>query len=492
MRRRYTPRIRNQVKLKTALRRRLLAGIAGLLIAVTGITIIYDNFSAENSSAGNLMRATKKQPAKLQEAGNGAATLHGIYAAEVISYFPTKCNDGSSIPAASRQAALALGAPQNNERNNFVSLGFGGEITLKFAAPVANGTGDDIQVTESTAARTPCTRYPERVQAFASQDGCNFIYLGEGCQDARFDLGDMSWALYIRLKDCSPLTHPYGNQVADGYDVDGVQGLNGAATAVAGDGLVAGSPQKVVKYIQGSRRNGTAIHPSRTNPEMALGVPQNNDLGINFVSLGFTGMIVLKFDYVVFNNEGNDLQVIETSNGIPECSMYPEQAFFEGSLDGAKWFPLGEVCLDGELDLGAGVYAIQYIRVTDRSPATAFPNSADGYDLDGIVVLEACAGDKRIRPFDNNSVPDEIGEVKISPNPFHNNCELEYETGSANELVVLTFYNYVGQQVYRENIQVPGNTLYRHQINGSKLPKGVYIVVLESGGQKQSLRVIKN
>jgi len=566
MRKRVTPRLRTQLKVKTSLRRRLLVGTAGIFIFAASGTLVYFNFSSENSFAQGLEEGQTTEPLELsgvcsvspdvqrkwkivnpnafdipiqwdlypdiqsglmivkpgenfvytntiqganilrirwqdgegewfdnmQSASAEACPNSGCFASEVVSYIPAKRNDGSLIPAEFQVSSKALGAPQNDETANYVSLGFGGEITLAFSEPIANGPGEDILVTESTFGRNPCNRYPETVQAYASQDGCHFVYLGEACQDARFDLGQLSWAKYIRLKDVSPLNYPYGESVVDGYDVDAVQCLNGMASSPGDDGLMAGAARQVIQYIPGSRKNGSAIHPSRTNPEMALGIPQNDDLGVNFLSLGFTGMIVLKFDYAVFNNEGADLQVIETSFGISECDLYPEAAFFEGSLDGEKWFALGEICLDGQLDLGAGVYAIQYIRVTDRSPASSFPNSADGYDLDGIIVLNSCDGQQRIQPFDHTDVPDEIAEIKISPNPFRDICTLEYETGSVDERVTVTFFNYVGQQVHTERVKIPKNTVYRHDLYGAALPKGVYIVSVESGGQKQSLRVIKN
>lgn len=465
----------------------------GLLIAHPG-----ENFIITNTIEGsNVLRIRWQNKSGewfdlMQPASAETCPSSGCYATEVVSYFPAKRNDGTTLPAEQQMVSKAIGVPQGNDAAEYVSLGFGGEITLKFADPIANGPGDDLMIHESTMGAKSCERFPEKAMVFASQDGCHFIYLGEACQDASFDLGAMSWIRFVKLKDISPVTYPYGNQTADGYDLDAIQCLNGTANTTPDDGLVAGSAQEVSQYVQGTRKNGTNIHPSRTNPEMALGVPQNDDLGINFVSLGFTGMIALKFDYVVFNREGNDLQVIETSYGIAECQIYPEQAFFEGSLDGESWFAMGEVCLDGELDLGAGVYAIQYIRVTDRSAASNFPNSADGFDLDGIIVLDDCPGQARIQAFDNITTPDEIAEIKMSPNPFRDISTLEYETGSVDERVNIAFYNYVGQMVHSERVKIPKNTRYQHPINGGDLPKGVYIVSVESGGQKQSIRVIKN
>ena len=426
-------------------------------------------------------------------ASNETCALSGCYVTEVVSYTPTKRNDGQPVAAERRVTSRALGAPQNDNTLNFVALGFGGEIVLKFASPIANGNGDDIKVTETTFGNRTCARYPEKIEAYASQDGCNYIYLGTGCQDAFFDLGVMSWAQYIKIRDISDVTHSFYNEIADGYDIDGVECLNGAAANPGNDGLVAGSAQDVIEYNQGTRKNGTPIHSTRINAESALGIPQNNDIGVNFVSLGFTGSLVLKFDFVIFNKPGNDLKAIETSFGAPSCQAYPEAAMFEGSLDGITYFPMGEVCQDGEMNLEDGVYAIQYLRITDRSPASSFPNSADGYDLDGVIVLSTeCGQQTRIRAFDNVSTPDEVALMSISPNPFKDVFAVNYESGSVDEKVNMSVFNSVGQRVFKEQFTVPSNTKYTHDVSGVAFPKGIYIVTVESAGQKQSSKIIKN
>jgi hypothetical protein len=122
-----------------------------------------------------------------------------------------------------------------------------------------------------------------------------------------------------------------------------------------------------------------------------------------------------------------------------------------------------------------------------------FPNSADGYDLDGVIDLHAgCPEQTRITAFDNNSVPDEIAEIQVSPNPFKDRMNLVYESGSVDEKIQISVFNYVGQRVSTESVTVPKRSKHSHEIAGSALPKGVYIVTVESGGQKQSLKVIKN
>jgi hypothetical protein len=143
-----------------------------------------------------------------------------------------------------------------------------------------------------------------------------------------------------------------------------------------------------------------------------------------------------------------------------------------------------------------------------------FPNSADGYDLDGILVLnENCqptsnpSGNvnpiseklktnsvttNRIAFYDNNEIPDEIAEIKVGPNPFQDSFKLYYETGNLKEKVQVDIYNYVGQMVHQQALNIPKNTLSIQEINAEHLPRGVYILSVESAGQKQSLKLIKN
>jgi hypothetical protein len=488
----------------------------------SGLMILHkgDNFIFTNTLPGTNTLRIRWQDEELNwkqlltPSSIETCSSQGCYASEVVSYTPAKRNDGSLIPAANRVASKALGNPEGNETLNYVSLGFGGEIVLRFESAIANGSGNDIAITETTFGNQNCKRYPEKADVFASQDGCHYTYIGQGCQDSQFDLGEMSWAKYIKIKDVSPVNHTYNGEVADGFDLDGITCLHGSAQTESDDGLVFGSAQEVIQYNQGTRKNGSPIHPTRIDPQNALGIPQNDDLAINFVSLGFNGSLTLKFDYAVFNQEGADLWVVETSFGAPDCQTYPETAFFEGSLDGTAWYPMGQVCLDGNLDIGDGVYAIQYVRISERSPMSQFPNSADGYDLDGILVLnENCqptsnpSGNvnpiseklktnsvttNRIAFYDNNEIPDEIAEIKVGPNPFQDSFKLYYETGNLKEKVQVDIYNYVGQMVHQQALNIPKNTLSIQEINADHLPRGVYFLSVESAGQKQSLKLIKN
>jgi hypothetical protein len=423
----------------------------------------------------------------------------GCFASQVISSNQGPSQDLLTPVAADRSNPLkALFMPENDYTQNFFTLGFGGEIVLKFESPIKNGEGDDVRVIESTFGATVdgnCARYPETIRAFASQDGCNFIYLGEGCQDTDFDLGILGWAQYIKIVDISPVGASYfGTPIADGYDLDGVMCLNGYEENPVPADLTAGSASSWVSFNQGDRKDGNDVAGSRSNPDNALGMPQGGDV-VNFVALGFGGEIVLKFNYVVFDNPlANDLSIIETSYNSPSCDNYPEKVMVEGSLDGENWITLTEeLCLDGEVDINAAG-AIQYIRIKDRSMASQFSNSADGYDVDGVVVINSCndnTAEEDARKGDNINTPDEITAIAASPNPFKSEVRLELSTGSNDRTAQIRVFNIMGQNVYTSTLNVASSSNVFETISLNELPPGVYFVNVETESSKETIRLIK-
>lgn len=430
--------------------------------------------------------------------------LHGAYlipnpnscfATEVVGFNQKKQNDGSTISALRSDPTKALGMPQDNDTENFVSLGFGGDITLKFANPIKNGDGNDVRVIESTFGSMSgnCVRYPETIRAFASQDGCNYVWIGDGCQDVDFDLGPLAWAQYIKLVDISDVGAPYqGTPIADAYDVDGIMCLNGYEENPIPAVITEGASE-VISYLPGARKNGTPITLARTNPANALGVPQGTDV-VNFVSLGFGGQLTLKFPYVIFDNPTeNDLQIVETTFGSPACASYPETADIEGSLDGETWVYLGTICLDGYIDItSAGT--IQYIRITDRTPATSFNGSADGYDVDGVVVINKLCGEGNTeeRIADNNNTPDEVTGVEVYPNPFSKVANLVLTTGKDDNSVLITVSNYLGQTVATEKLNIAASSVVNHTLNLDGMKSGIYFIAVETNTGREVIKVVKN
>lgn len=146
------------------------------------------------------------------------------FAASVVDFNQGRRKDGGAVASNRSDPMMALGEPQDNDTFNFVSLGFEGTLTLQMDGIIPNLPGDDVRVVETTFGNSSCSRYPERIKVFASQDGANYVELGNACQDGTFDLGDLPSATFIRVQDT---TDPNDfNGAADAYDVDAIVSLN--------------------------------------------------------------------------------------------------------------------------------------------------------------------------------------------------------------------------------------------------------------------------
>jgi hypothetical protein len=195
---------------------------------------------------------------------------------------------------------------------------------------------------------------------------------------------------------------------------------------------------------------------------------------------------------VIFDNPAeNDLRVTETTFNNPSCASYPETAEVEGSLDGMSWISLGTICLDGEIDINAAG-TIQYIRISDRTPASSFNGSADGYDVDGVVVInQDCSNDNDTRFGDNVNTPDEVTSIDVFPNPFQNEINLVIGTGDQDNTATIVVSNYLGQQVSVEKMNVASSSTVNHMINMSAFRSGVYFISVETNSTKEVIKVVK-
>ncbi len=455
------------------------------------------NFNGQNLAAAGTYTATLQNAAGCDSVVTLNLTVNpapeaGCYATSVMNFVQGQRADATNVMAIRSNAELALGMPEPVVTNvvNFVSLGFGGSITLAFEAPIANGEGNDILINEATWGNNSCNNYPETADVFASQDGVNFIYLSRVCQDAELDLGALSWAQYIRIVDVS--NQISFNADADGFDVNGITCLNGAATSLPDDGLVACSLQEIVSYTPENRKNGTAVGAPRNNPVNALGTPQNNNT-INFTALGFGGTMVAKFDYVVFNQPGNDLRVTETSFGNPSCNNYPEKARVSVSMDNVNWTELGEICQDGEIDLGNVNYA-QYIKIQDASPISSnkFNGAADGYDVDAVMVLNNGCGTSsaRLAQLDNTTTPDASMSISAFPNPMEDYTIVNFEGLENDAEFTFQIMDAAGRVIRNNNIRVStANPTYL--FDASELARGIYQVVIANDNGGQIIRLVK-
>ena len=158
------------------------------------------------------------------------------YAESLVSYIAGRRRDGREMDSNRTDPTKALGAPQNNDTQNYVSLGFAwkhgpaGSIILAFGDHSIlnqNGTEADVRIWETTYQdqHRHWYWYPEKVEVYASNGGEEWIYIGTTSEkDQAFDLGSLAQATQIKLVD---VTNPwfFGRQ-ADAFDVDAVEGFS--------------------------------------------------------------------------------------------------------------------------------------------------------------------------------------------------------------------------------------------------------------------------
>ncbi len=152
----------------------------------------------------------------------------------IVAFEQGRRKDGRRICRFRSRPKRALGKAKERRYANFVSLGFGGSITIELNNEVFdNKDSNELAVVESTGfyRQIPCRYYPESAEVFASQDGVTFVSLGTTCQDGEFDLatGNLSSAKFVKIVDTSDRSvFPW---FADGYDLDAVVCLTGNTPA---------------------------------------------------------------------------------------------------------------------------------------------------------------------------------------------------------------------------------------------------------------------
>ncbi len=155
----------------------------------------------------------------------GSGTEDGdCYATEVIEYIQGTSKSGGAIAANRTDASKALGAPERAGQLVFVSLGYGGSLTLAFDGAIPNGPGDDIEVVETSYGNPSCASYPEHADVYVSVDGVSFFFAKTICRTDGFvdisDAGAFAYVNYVRIVNNNTLS-----TTPDGFDVDGVVAL---------------------------------------------------------------------------------------------------------------------------------------------------------------------------------------------------------------------------------------------------------------------------
>jgi len=153
------------------------------------------------------------------------------YGYEVSDFNQGPNNLGGPVITGRSNPMMALGQPQNVDIEsgaiNFVSLGFGGNITLKLENKIEVLPITTLSIYETTWNYTNCNIYGEKAEISVSVDNIDFKVLGTTClnNNTVFDVSQsgLDSIQYIKIVDISNTSQFSGfTFVSDGYDVDGI------------------------------------------------------------------------------------------------------------------------------------------------------------------------------------------------------------------------------------------------------------------------------
>jgi len=437
---------------------------------------------------------------------------------------------------------------------NFLSLGFGGQIVMRYSEWIGNGPGNDFTVYETTWGDPSCRpTNSEQALVEVSEDGVNWITPGtltmgvagpyNACYNQAFDITPLTKAQYVRITDrTNPAWNVQGDGV-DGYDVDGIEVSYSMPPtgATPNSNPLCGYQQGVASQYVGAAGNfpGRGIVGLRKNfananineegfPVAALSNPSLRDATsgtYNFWSLGFGGWACMQLPYTVFDGPGPEFYSFETTWQNQPCPNYPEKANVSVSVDGVNWSSNVLICKDAlsipgtsnAIDLaafGPGFSVVNFIKFQDATNPSDFGGGADGYDMDNIIISQipppppgatpvgfSCEGATTVRrafpseavaTFIDGGVPEEMFALEIVNGNIVTD-KIEFMATIAEE----GGYNYsirnAQGKVMNEGSMV-GN-LYdtpTQEVSVNSLPNGVYFLSLTSNGTKETVKFIKN
>lgn len=307
---------------------------------------------------------------------------------------------------------------------------------------------------------------------------------------------------------------------------------------------------KVTDFKQGKRHDGNNVVASRSNPNNALGMPQNDDntaSPINYVSLGFGGSIDLELATPVYNwNKTGvpvvakyaqvpgeisygDLIVVETSYGRSGTNCgpnqdirYPERArFFGRECPEQPWVLLGEGCRVSFVDVAniekAGQKYVKYLKIVDISDKSLFTSVDDGYDVDGVIACPATVEEIiKTGSYDSRKISRGRSETGFSfsldyfnrepnaavasgdvamiayPNPSNGRLTIDLTSIMESDVVEIHVYSTLGElmTVRQMNLNIGGN---KTELDISNYANGMYIIktVAKSGASYDHIKIIK-
>ncbi len=398
------------------------------------------------------------------------------YGSEILGFEQGLQTNGNAVPLDRSDATAALGQPDaSNAAGGFVSLGEGGSITIGFGGVIYDAPGNDIRIWETSFSGDACGGADdEQADIELSQDGINFVSAGSICRDGEVDIAGtgLDYVAAIRI------TNSASTGSLDGYDVDGVEAINGCENnPVVENGDCYAT--EVVEYVQGTSFGGGAIAANRTNPAEALGAPErsNQSGDLVFVSLGYGGSLTLSFDGAIPNGDGDDIEVVETTWGNNSCNSYDEFANVYVSVSGepGDWHMVKTICrADNFVDIsdaGDGTLGLEYVNYVKIVNNNDLSNTPDAFDVDGVVALYNCEDGQESQGMaaESNSV------LSSYPNPTSGPSQVVFMTAETGRTLV-EVYDMSGRMVTTLfNAEAQQGEEYRIDFDGASLPNGVYI-----------------
>lgn len=239
-----------------------------------------------------------------------------------------------------------------------------------------------------------------------------------------------------------------------------------------------GSP--IAAYFNGELTNPAADVPNDFNGHAYVTGNGGGDGGVNDVDGGPTVLTspimnlksssnpIMTFSYWFVNvggdNSPNDKMTIYLSNGIKDTLIHTV------SLSMSEW-------------RGASFPLKNYLPLTDSmrvkfSVADDNPGHIVEAGIDAFKISETTSSDE----IENNWT------IKAYPNPFSTTLNIDYKIDNSDRVTTLKIVNLMGQLVESHNLV---NTEGVIGI-GEELPKGIYIVLIESENRKSKVyKVIK-
>lgn len=377
---------------------------------------------------------------------------------------------------------------------NAYSLGSQGFVVLMFDVPVApNPAGADFRLWETTYEPMALNANSEQAEVYISQDGSNFVSLGMKFRDSDWELpAGWDYVSYVKVVDrTNPDPSASNTDGDDFFDVDGVEGFvvyNPRALPPCG-------------IMQGTCKDGSPIHPLRSNPAKMNVAEMNDGTGqLNFFSLGFHGYACFNMGRQVFDEPGAEVAVYETTWMNQPCPNYPETVRVYASADGGAWTDLGPLCKDGLVDFNGAIANAQYLKLVDITDESLFDPKADGYDIDGIVVRpptqgSPCGSNRRAVSFDqkfndDSNIPESMPTLTVLGNPVGSSLKVSFTVGEENLNFIVR--NHMGQEVSRMNYKGNLFSVDEVSIPMDNVAAGVYFITLEAGSYKEVAKFVKN